>query len=82
VDEKSKKERDLKEVYKREKASRKRIDDPEATKRANVVKELERAFHLKDRRKFLEAIRTAGISDGSERFRQIVELYDRMHSRW
>ena len=82
MDEKSKKDRDLREVYKREKASRTRIDDPEASELANSLKRLENAIHLKDRRKFLEAVRTAGISDGSEKFRQIVEVYDRIHSRW
>ena len=82
MDEKAKKDRDVKGVYKREKASKQKVDDPEAIARRQTLKDLERAIHWKDKRKFLEVLRTAGISDGSENFRQLVELYDRFHSRW
>ena len=82
MDEKSKKDRDVKEVYKREKASKKRVDDPQAIERMEALRNLERAIHMKDRRKFLELLRKYGITDGSEKFRQIVEIYDRIHSSW
>ena len=82
MDEKSKKNRDVKEVYKREKASKRRVDDPQAIDRLEALKNLERAIHMKDRRKFLELLRRYGITDGSEKFRQIVEIYDRIHSSW
>ena len=82
MDEKAKKDRDVKGVYKREKASKKKIDDPEPMARRQTLTDLESAIHWKDKRKFLEVLRAAGISDGSENFRQLVELYDRFHSRW
>jgi len=67
----------LKRVYKREKASKKRIDDLEAAEREQTFRDLEMAIHWKDKRKFLEFLRNAGIRDGSEKFAQLVELYDR-----
>ena len=73
---------DLKTVYKRDKASRKKVDDPEAQKRLQTRQRLEEAFEWKDKRKFLEAIRHAGFVDGSDEFRELVELYDQKHSRW
>jgi ribosome-interacting GTPase 1 len=82
VDEKPKKDKDLKEVYKREKASKKRLDDPEALKRRQTLRDVEKAIHWKDKRKFLEVLRAAGIIDGSEKFRQLVEIYDQLHSHW
>ena len=73
---------DLKTVYKRDRASRKKIDDPEAKKLLKTRQKLIEAFEWKDKRKFLEAIRRAGFADGSEEFRELVELYDQKHSRW
>ncbi len=82
VDDKAKKNKDLKNIYKREKSSRKRIDDAEALERQQTLRDLDSAIHWKDRRRFLEFLRTGGIIDGSEKFRQLVELYDRLHSHW
>ena len=76
------KEDDLKTAYKRDKASRKKVDHPEARKRLRTRQKLAEAFEWKDRRKFLEAIRHAGFADGSEEFRELVKLYDQKHSRW
>ena len=50
--------------------------------RMEALRNLERAIHMKDRRKFLELLSKYGITDGSEKFRQIVEIYDRIHSSW
>ena len=82
MDDKSKRDKEVRDVYKREKSSRKRTDDPEAMERQQTLRDLENAIHWQDKRKFLEFLRTAGISDGSEKFRQLVELYDQLHSRW
>ena len=82
MDDKVKKDKDLKDVYKRERSTRKRIDDPETLEKEQTLRDLESAIHWKDKRKFLGFLRTAGIIDGSEKFLQLVELYDRLHSRW
>jgi hypothetical protein len=82
MDEKAKKDMEVRDLYKREKSSRRRLDDPEALDRLQTLRDLEKTIHWKDKRKFLEFLRTAGITDGSEKFRQLVDLYDQLHSRW
>ena len=82
ADAEDEKHEDVKTVYKRDKASRKKIDDPEGRKPLRTRQKLAEAFEWMDKRKFLEAIRHAGFVDGSEEFRELVELYDQKHSRW
>jgi uncharacterized protein YpiB (UPF0302 family) len=58
VDDKAKKDKDLKNTYEREKSSRKGIDDAEALQRQRTLRDVDSAIHWKDRRRFLEFLKT------------------------